>query len=45
MEPKYADAYVSEDSDTAAVRELLERGFRWTRTEGELAIFEKEVPR
>lgn len=45
MEPKYADAYVSEDSDTAAVRELLERGFRWIRTDGELAIFEKEVPR
>ena len=44
-EPKYADAYVSEDADTAVVRELLERGFRWVRTEGELAIFEKEAPR
>ena len=44
-EPKYPDAYVSEDADTVAVRELLERGFRWVRTEGELAIFEKEVPR
>jgi hypothetical protein len=43
--PKYPDAYVSEDTDTAAVRELLERGFLWVRTEGELAIFEKEVPR
>ncbi len=44
-ERKYPDAYVSDDADTAAVRELLERGFRWVRTEGELAIFEKEVPR
>ena len=45
MEPKYADAYVSEDSDTATVRELLERGFRWIRTEGEVAVFEKEMAR
>ena len=44
-EPKYPDAYVSEDADTAVVRELLKCGFRWVRTEGELAIFEKEVPR
>jgi len=27
------------------VRELLARGFRWVRSEGELAIFEKEVAR
>jgi hypothetical protein len=44
-EPKYPDAYVSEDADTAVVRELLKCGFRWVRTEAELAIFEKEVPR
>ena len=44
-EPQYPDAYVSEDADTAVVRELLKCGFRWVRTEGELAIFEKEVPR
>jgi hypothetical protein len=44
-EPKYPDAYVSDDADTAVVRALLERGFRWIRTEGELAVFEKEVPR
>jgi len=36
---------VSEDADTALVRDLLERGFRWSRTDGELAVFEKEVPR
>ena len=44
-EPKYPDAYVSDDADASAVRELLERGFRWVRTEAELAVFEKEVPR
>ena len=33
-EPKYPDAYVSDDADASAVRELLERGFRWVRTEG-----------
>ena len=44
-QPKYPDAYVSKDADTAVVRELLKCGFRWVRTEGELAIFEKEVPR
>ncbi len=44
-EPKYPDAYVSDDADTAAVRELLKCGFRWVCTEGELAIFEKEGPR
>ena len=44
-EPKYPDAYVSENADTAVVRALLESGFRWIRTEDELAVFEKEVPR
>lgn len=44
-EPKYPDAYVSGDADTVVIRALLERGFRWIRTEGELAVFEKEVPR
>lgn len=43
--PKYPDVYVSEDADTVVIRSLLERGFRWIRTEGELAVFEKEVPR
>jgi hypothetical protein len=38
-------AYVSQDRDTEAVRDLLAKGFRWVRTEGELAVFEKEVAR
>ena len=45
FEPKYPDAYVGEDAYTVTERELLKCGFRWIRTEGELAIFEKEVPR
>ena len=44
-EPYHPHANVSDDADTSAVRELIKCGFRWVRTEGELAIFEKEVPR
>ena len=43
--PTQPDAYVSQDRDTEAVRDLLSRGFRWVRTEGELAVFEKEAAR
>jgi hypothetical protein len=39
------DAYVSEDAHTVVIRSLLERVFRWIRTEGELAVFEKKVAR
>lgn len=42
--PMPPDAYVSQDR-AEAVRDLLVRGFRWVRTEGELAVFEKEVAR
>ncbi|MBE2180152.1 MAG: hypothetical protein IAE97_06740 [Chthoniobacterales bacterium] len=43
--PMPPDSYVSQDRDTEAVRDLLAKGYRWVRTEGELAIFEKEVAR
>ena len=43
--PLPPDAYVSDDLDTEAVRDLLAKGYRWVRTEGELAVFEKEVAR
>jgi hypothetical protein len=33
-EPKYPDAYVSDDVDAVVTRALLKRGFRWIRTEG-----------
>jgi hypothetical protein len=38
-----ADAYVAEDATTIAVRELLEKGYRWIRTDGGWAVFEKEI--
>ncbi len=43
--PMMPDAYVSDDPDTRAVRDLLSKGYRWVRTDGEWAIFEKEVAR
>ena len=43
--PMLPDAYVSQDRDTEAVRDLLANGFRWVRTEGEFAVFEKEAAR
>ena len=41
--PMMPDAYASDDRDTRAVRELLAEGFRWVRTEGDFAVFEKEA--
>ena len=43
--PMPPDAYVSDEADTRAVRDLLAKGFRWVRTEGDVAVFEKEVAR
>ena len=36
-------AFVSEGLHSAKVRELLAGGFRWVRTEGEVAILERET--
>jgi hypothetical protein len=36
-------AFVSEGLHAAKVRELLAGGFRWVRTEGEVAILERET--
>ncbi len=38
------DAYVAEDATKIAVRELLAKGYRWVRTDGDWAVFEKEIP-
>jgi hypothetical protein len=35
------DSYVSNDEETKAVRKLLAAGYRWIRTDGEWAVFEK----
>ncbi len=37
------DAYVAEDAATIAVRDLLVKGYRWVRTDGGWAVFEKEI--
>jgi len=35
--------YVSDDVPHRALSRLLDGGFRWVRTEGEFALFEREV--
>ena len=37
------DGYVTDDAETIAVRNLLAKGYRWIRTDGGLAVFEKEI--
>jgi hypothetical protein len=37
------DAYVAEDFRTRAVRRLVTEGYRWVRTDGDWAVFEKEI--
>jgi hypothetical protein len=41
--PTPPDSYSSEDETTKAYRDLVSQGFRWIRTDGELAVFEKEA--
>lgn len=36
-------SYLSDDAETRAILETLRAGYRWIRTEDELAIFEKKV--
>lgn len=35
------DAYVAEDATSRPLRDCLEKGYRWVRTDGEYAVFEK----
>lgn len=39
-----ADAYLSSDAETDSIKETLAAGFRWVRTDGEHAIFERATP-
>jgi len=43
MVPRPKDSYISKDSDSEALKELLAKGYRWVRTDGEIAVFEKEI--
>ncbi len=38
------DAYIASDLETDTIRETLALGFRWVRTDGEHAIFERMAP-
>lgn len=38
-------SYLARDAEGIQFERLLDAGFRWTRTEGDLAVFEREVPR
>lgn len=40
-DPDRPDAYLTEDVHTHALRDVLQKGYRWIRTEGEHAIFEQ----
>lgn len=40
---KFPDSYLSEDVDSIALPSLLAAGFRWVRTDGDMAIFERET--
>ena len=37
------DSYLSQDNSTKTLAELLAKGYRWIRTDGEIAVFEKEI--
>ena len=41
------DAYLSEDLDSelSGIRDALNKGYRWVRTDGEYAVFEKALLR
>ena len=45
--PEMADAYLSQDlhSELDGIRDALNKGYRWVRTDGEFAIFEKALAR
>lgn len=38
----HPDSYISSEPATDSLREAVRMGFRWVRTDGEWAVFEKE---
>lgn len=36
------DAYVADDQESQAYNQLLKAGFRWVRTDGDIAVFERD---
>jgi hypothetical protein len=43
FEAKSPGGYVSDDAPARALDRLLRHGYRWVRTEGEFALFEREA--
>ena len=41
--PIAEDAYISNDTESRALRDLLTKGYRWVRTDNEFCVFEKIV--
>jgi hypothetical protein len=37
------DSYMAEDAESKTLRDLLANGYRWIRTDGGYAIFEKSL--
>ena len=37
------DSYISDDPISAATRDLLKKGYRWTRCDHGFAVFEKPI--
>lgn len=37
------EGYVSDDRDSRQLEEILRLGFRWVRTDGDLAVFERKA--
>lgn len=42
-ELRQSDSYFTDDAESRAYFRMLEEGFRWVRTDGDWAIFEREV--
>jgi hypothetical protein len=40
--PIEADSYIADEATGKAVQEILQKGYRWIRTDEGFAIFEKE---
>lgn len=41
--PVPGDSYRSEDANSKTLAYLLNTGYRWVRTDGDTAVFEKEI--
>lgn len=42
-DPEQPDAFLSADVTTKALRDVLSKGYRWIRTDGNFAVFEIEL--